>query len=346
MQISSLDKFAQEIESKIVEMIKNGTAPWLKPWDCKNASPRNPTTGTIYSGLNSLNLLATQIAQGYDSQEFLTFNQIKELEGSVKKGEKATKILYRNLLEAKDPPKELDGRYTTIDDKVYRRIFSAYAVFNIDQCEHINKDKLAELREKYGFNNASKQFQNNDILESILQNSGIHIAHSHQDRAYYTPATDSITLPHKEYFDSSEQYYSTALHELGHATGHPNRLDRDLSGKFGTPLYAKEELRAELYSFLQAMELRIDYNLHNHASYVDSWINALERDTKEIGRALKDCVKMVQYVKDNWYPKELHKELANEQKHSQTASNKQEVNKSATKHYNNTTPPRSKGRER
>lgn len=319
-----LAAFAQEIESRIIDMIKQGTAPWLKPWKC-NSVPCNPITGTSYTGLNLLNLINTTIYAGYDKPEYITFNQAKELEGSIKKGERASRILYHNLLEAKNPPKELDSRFIAIDDKVYRRVFSVHYVFNIDQCDRLNKDKLAEYREKHGFsiaNKPAKEFQDNALLEAILRNSKIQITHTHMDRACYCPANDVITLPHKEHFNSPAQYYSTALHELGHATGHQSRLNRDLSGGFGTPMYAKEELRAELYSFMQAMELRIDYDLHNHASYVDSWINTLERDTKEIGRALKDCVKMVQYVKDNWYPQELKKQhsLENQATHTTTQS--------------------------
>lgn len=138
-----------------------------------------------------------------------------------------------------------------------------------------------------------------------MQKSNIPIIHHNADRACYVIDEDKIYLPPKEVFTSKEQYYSTALHELGHATGHKTRLDRDLSGSFGSYCYAKEELRAELYSFLQAIELGIDYDLKNHASYVDSWSKMFKDNKKEINEALKDAIKIVHFVKEQWYPQKL-----------------------------------------
>ena len=117
------------------------------------------------------------------------------------------------------------------------------------------------------------------------------------------------------------------MHELGHATGATQRLNRDLSGKFGSESYAKEELRAELYSFLQALELGIDYDLKNHASYVDSWLKVLKDDRSEISKAIKDCVKMVSFVKEEWYPKELNKEQNKESTLKLAPTKEQEIAK-------------------
>ncbi len=93
------------------------------------------------------------------------------------------------------------------------------------------------------------------------------------------------------------------MHELGHATGHPNRLNREKGKTFGDEQYAKEELKAELYSFLQAMDLGIDYDLKNHASYVGSWLKTLNDNPQEISYAIKDSIKMVNYVKEHSYTK-------------------------------------------
>lgn len=142
----------------------------------------------------------------------------------------------------------------------------------------------------------------NYFVEQILANSQIPIIHHEKDRAYYSPKEDCIYLPPKESFASKEQYYSTALHELGHATGHESRMNRELKGSFGSESYAKEELRAELYSFLQALELGIDFDLKNHASYIDSWLKIFNGDKGELSRAMKDSVGMVHFVKQKWYP--------------------------------------------
>lgn len=116
----------------------------------------------------------------------------------------------------------------------------------------------------------------------------------------------------KEQFTSAEAYYSTAFHELGHSTGHESRLNRDLANSFGTPAYAKEELRAEIYSFLQAKELGMDYNLGNHQSYIDSWTKDLEDKKTEIYEAVKDSFKIVDFVKERYIDKALEKNITHE----------------------------------
>ena len=81
----------------------------------------------------------------------------------------------------------------------------------------------------------------------MIQESGIHVAHVHGDRAFYNLQSDTVTLPERAQFATANGYYQTALHELGHATGHPERMDRDTlkhgAGHFGSVEYAREELR-------------------------------------------------------------------------------------------------------
>ena len=128
------------------------------------------------------------------------------------------------------------------------------------------------------------------------QASGARISHSAGDRAFYRPSTDSITLPEKSQFESADRYYATALHELGHWTGHPSRLDRDLAHPFGSEGYAKEELRAEISSMIVGDELGIGHDPEQHAAYVGSWIKALQDDPLEIFRASSDAEKIHDYV--------------------------------------------------
>ena len=133
--------------------------------------------------------------------------------------------------------------------------------------------------------------------EELLAKSGARIEHRSQSKAYYTPSTDTITLPLKEQFKDQEGYYSTALHELGHWTGHESRLDRDIHHPFGSEAYAREELRAEIAGMMLSMETGIpNLGMENHAAYVQSWIKALREDPKEIFRASADAGKIFEYV--------------------------------------------------
>jgi antirestriction protein ArdC len=116
------------------------------------------------------------------------------------------------------------------------------------------------------------------------------------DRAFYSPALDFIQMPPDEAFHSPEQRAVVILHELAHASGHPTRLNRDLSGGFGSAAYAKEELRAELTSVAVGSMIGLPCDIPNHASYVKSWIGVLKQDRREIFHAAADAQRMADYI--------------------------------------------------
>ncbi len=133
-------------------------------------------------------------------------------------------------------------------------------------------------------------------IEQMLQRSGAVSRHSEADRAFYRPASDSIHLPQQSQFSSPDRYYATLLHELGHWTGHPSRLARDLAHAFGSEGYAREELRAEISSLILGDELGIGHDPSQHAAYVGTWIQVLQDDPLEIFRAAADAEKIQAYV--------------------------------------------------
>ncbi|WP_439847610.1 ArdC family protein, partial [Neisseria gonorrhoeae] len=160
------------------------------------------------------------------------------------------------------------------------KVFHA-VVFNGEQIDGLPPLKLRPL-----------SWNPDERAENILKNSGAVIDHRHGDRAFYSPSRDSITLPLREQFESPGAYYETALHELGHWTGHADRLNRDLSHPFGSEGYAREELRAEIASLMLSQELGVSFNPGQHASYVASWIMVLQDDPMEIMRAASDAEKI------------------------------------------------------
>lgn len=141
-----------------------------------------------------------------------------------------------------------------------------------------------------------KSWNSIERAESILEASGAKISHDQVDRAFYRMSTDSIHLPQQAAFPSADRYYATALHELGHWTGHASRLDRDLAHPFGSEGYAKEELRAEIASMIMGDELGIGHDPSQHVAYVKSWIKALQDDPLEIFRAAADAEKIQGFV--------------------------------------------------
>jgi phage/plasmid primase-like uncharacterized protein len=134
-----------------------------------------------------------------------------------------------------------------------------------------------------------------DKGESILAASGAEIKHDQSDRAFYRGRTDTIHMPPRENFEDAEKYYGTALHELGHWTKHPERLNRE-GGPFGSAQYAREELRAEIASWMLAQDTGIPHDPGQHAAYVQSWIEAVKEDPFEIQRACRDAEQIRDYL--------------------------------------------------
>lgn len=168
--------------------------------------------------------------------------------------------------------------------------------------------RYAELKERYELvteeipieKTPTIEYKTNEVVDNIIKNMGVGYEEK-GDRAYYSPANDTITLPPMTTFHSEYGYYATKLHESCHATGHPSRLNRDIENSFGSQKYAIEELRAEIgSSFLMAeLGLEADENhVNNHKAYIQSWISELKNDPKVLFDAIKDADEIVDYIKD------------------------------------------------
>lgn len=284
-------EYAQEVAAKIIQQLQQGTAPWQKPWKPGELSmPYNASTGKEYRGINSLWLYM----QGHGDPRWMTYNQAADAGAQVRKGQKGTKIVYWKFYDEQKatdangkPILDENGKPTTIRVELERpRAFHA-VVFNAEQI-----DGLPALEPKQ----IGSEPERHARAEAILSNSGASIQHVAGNRAFYQPSTDSITLPERSQFDAADGYYATALHELGHWTGHPSRLDRDLAHPFGSEGYAREELRAEIASLMLGERLEIGHDPGQHAAYVASWVKALQDDPREIFRAAADAEKIAAFL--------------------------------------------------
>lgn len=294
--------YRQDLTNKIIESLEAGTAPWQKPWDGSVGSffPLNPTTDKPYRGGNALWLML----QGYEDPRWCTFNQAVDNGWKIKKGSKATYIEYWKW---SDTVKEFDqelGAEVDVSVQLERpRVFYA-KVFNLSQMENV--PELAR---------AQPAWNPLDLAENALVKSGANIIHDQMDRAFYSSVLDAIHMPPRNAFPDAPKYYATALHELGHWTGHESRLGRDLGNDFGSPEYAKEELRAELASLFLSDRLGIPFEFEQHAAYVGSWIKALQDDKHEIFKAARDAENIVSFVMDLALSKtlEVEKEVLQEE---------------------------------
>ncbi|MFT4059270.1 MAG: zincin-like metallopeptidase domain-containing protein [Legionella sp.] len=282
--------YHQQVANQIIEQLKEGTAPWLIPWEEGQGGrlPFNPLTGTRYKGINALYLMAHNIPDN----RWLTYKQAQSLGAQVKKGEKGTTIQYWKFSEERiqkdeqnNPIKDEHGNVLKVRCSLERpRVFYA-TVFNATQIEGLPPLIVEE-----------RHWALLDKAESILAESGANIIHSESDRAFYRKSTDSIHLPLKNQFKTAARYYATALHELSHWTGHSSRLDRDLNHPFGSEGYAREELRAEIASLMLGDELGIGHDPSQHTAYIKSWIKLLKEDPLELFRASSDAEKIRTYI--------------------------------------------------
>lgn len=285
--MTRFDSLCDSITQKVIESLEKGKIPWEQQWESITdtdgiAFPRNGLTGEFYSGFNVLSLLISQYQSGYKSATWLTYKQAQEMGAYVRKGEKATQGVY--WAEKETEIEDENGKVK----KEKRLIPCVFSVFNEDQIEGLDREIVII--------DDTKEFKQIERAEKILKNSGAVIHELPQNRAFYSLATDSITLPLRSQFKTEVGFYDTAFHELGHWTGHKTRLNREMIGRFGSPDYAREELRAELASFFLSASLGIPHNSDNHKAYIQSWIKALENDPREIYRAAQDAKRINEFI--------------------------------------------------
>jgi putative DNA primase/helicase len=303
--MSDKKSFADSVAENLIRALEAGTAPWQKPWSAGSVEfmPYNPSTGKRYRGINVLNLMVS----GRTDPRWLTYKQAQAAGAQVRKGEHGTAVQYwkfteqQPVLDAQGNPRSgPDGRPLTEEVRLERpKVFTA-VVFNGEQIDNLPALAAAP----------PPAWNPVERAEALLQASQAKIKHIAGDRAYYRPSIDQIVLPERGQFDDSSKYYATALHELGHWTGHPSRLDRDLSHPFGSEGYAREELRAEIASLILGNELGIGHDPGQHAAYVGSWIEILRKDPLEIFRAAADAEKIAGHVIGLEQKQELSQEQA------------------------------------
>lgn len=265
----------EEITNKIIEALEQGIVPWHCPFKVC-AFPTNYKTSRQYNGMNTIVLWLENILKGYTSHYWLGYGQAKQLNGNVKKGERATKIIAYCETK-KEAENESDGK-----DVAITHFFRTESVFNLDQIEGIKYDN-----------------ENNAVFEVVdadnfIRNSGAIIRHQ-GERAFYSPSDDLINMPLKSKFNDTEGYYSTLFHELIHWTGYKNRLNRLELKKDSDRAF--EELVAEIGASFLCAEYGITPNINNTSSYIASWLKALRDDRKYIYEAVRATNLAVAYLK-------------------------------------------------
>jgi antirestriction protein ArdC len=280
----------QEVTDRIIEALEAGTPPWRKPWDPDKAGgpamPRNATTGQRYRGINVLTLGMSVLAFASGDPRWATYKQAAERGWQVRQGSRGTIGFFFKRLELRDDTKPED------DEEAVRRIplLRAFTLFHASQIDGIAAYVPPTI--------AEAPWRAPEAAEIILANSGAVVRYG-GERAFYSPATEHIQMPPRVAFATAEGFCGTLIHELGHWSGAESRLNRDLRNRFGSPDYAREELRAEIGKVMTCTELGIavsDSDFSNNAAYIACWLERLRSDRKEIFRAAADAQRIADYL--------------------------------------------------
>lgn len=278
----------QRITQQIIQAIEAGAGDYRMPWNTRGSSaslPQNPVGKYEYHGINVLSLWASQQLRAFTTGRWATYRQWLSIGAQVRKGETGSPTVFYQPIMG-DDDRENSVECTSAQGRSGRPfVLKMATVFNADQVDGFHPEHVAPAAD-----------QRRDMAEEVIKNSKARILWG-GEKACYLPTRDEVHLPQPEEFVSTEAYYGVAFHELVHWTGHASRCARDLSGRFGTSAYAMEELVAELGAAFISAETRVTLAPRaDHACYINSWLEALQRDPRAIFNAAANASTATIYI--------------------------------------------------
>lgn len=281
------------VTAAILAKLAEGTIPWRRSWSGGYESPKNLKSGKAYRGINVF-LLGLR---GYASPWWVTFKQARDLGGSVRKGEKGSRVVLWRWIEKE----KADGTKDRFP------LLRYYTVFNVEQCE------LPEGKVPVPVAEALEALEPVAAAEKIVaEMPNPPVVHHRGSQPCYRPKSDEVEVPEIERFESAEEYHSTLFHELGHATGHGSRLDRsEVTGAicFGSDDYSNEELVAEMTAAFLCGRAGIEQaTIANSAAYIDHWRRKISDDPKLVVTAAARAQKAADYILGETAKKEEEKD--------------------------------------
>lgn len=260
----------QRITDTIIEQLEEGTKPWIRPWrgNARGSIIPRRATGEAYRGINVLMLWLSSQMCGYEENTWMTYRQARDHGGQVRQGEKGTLVVKYGTFTPKEQ-----------EDDAERAIpyLKGYTVFNVEQIDNLPESLRSPVE-----TTRLTPFPLLDAVETFVKGTAACVTYGGL-KACYRPAMDDILMPARDRFLDEVHLYSTLLHELGHWSGAKSRLDRNISGRFGTEAYAVEELVAELTAAFLSADLGVHHNPRDNTSaYLASWIKVLKADKRAI----------------------------------------------------------------
>ena len=283
----STEQIYKMVTDKVIEKLREGVCPWVKPWKGGNeVMAMNAISKKPYSFLN-------QMLLGFEGQ-YLTFNQAKQLGGSIKKGSKSRPVIFWTTGYSTKGEDE-DGNPITVYHEYSRPVLKYYNVFEIGDIAGID---IKHVESEFTPSNVSPIEAAENVITEYATRANLTVERKYCAGACYRPADDKVVIPIIQQYDMAEEFYSTAFHELVHSTGSKQCLDRDLSGLFGSYKYGREELIAEIGSAFCLARLGMDAQkcFNNSVAYLQSWIKTISGDPKAIVVAAGKAEKAVNMI--------------------------------------------------
>ena len=311
MASNQTKEFRKSVADMFVKGLSEEGLNWKQGW-ATTGELRNAVSNRHYKGLNKFYLKLVSMVHDYKDPRWMTFNQIRDEGYHLEKGSKGAKVEYWfpfDLIRKKGISFEEKDRLIKEGERKkedFSLVAKYYTVFNGDNISGLPEIELPK-----------NEIEPSVVLEQISRGMNIEIHNDGGNEAFYRPSTDDIHLPLPEVFSSDNEYNAVAFHELGHATGHESRLNRDQSGVFGTSAYAKEELVAEITSAFMAETTGInleDMNMENHKAYVNGWITSIEDDPEYLMKAISQAHDAADYMQQFVSEKKIEK-MISEEKH-------------------------------
>jgi antirestriction protein ArdC len=285
-----------EVTRRIIGELEEGRVPWVQPWSSEACGgeggsgapapglPRNAITSRAYSGINVLILWGEVIARGWPSQGWLTFRQALAAGGNVRKGEHGTCVVYADRFT---PEAEKERARESGGDARSVAFLKRFTVFNVAQCEGLPEGLMPEPV-------ALPEREIVPVGEAVIAASGVDFRIGGA-KAFYAPGADYVQVPPQPAFHDQINFYRTAFHEICHATGSKARLNRNLTGAFGSKDYAREEMVAEMGSAFLCASLGIVPTVRL-SDYLGAWLECLREDNRAIFRAASMASKAADWL--------------------------------------------------
>ncbi len=297
------EEYRQEMAEAFANVLEEKGLEWRKEWaGSGGGAPHNGITKACYRGSNAFWLSLVSMMKGYSDPRWVTMVQIMDKDSKyhpkekwhLKAGSKATYVEYWYPFDLKDKKaltweqykQEIQSGRREDEFKLSTRYTAVFNACDVEGMPEIKEPKNEDIRM-------------DEMVQKLSEGMGVQILLDGGDQAYYSPHQDQIHLPTPGSFENEYAFNATALHELSHSTGHPSRLNRPMSGFFGTSQYAYEELVAEMCSCFMGFDLQAQASsshIDNHKAYVQSWIQAIREKPETLIKAIKDAQAAANYM--------------------------------------------------